>query len=366
MSFLEIQSPMGTWDLISGGLQNIKSEKKLQSMAPVMKNLSKTAIQARCMIAFFFVSPLLADSPTPTASPNLLSRILYKQCNSATNPNANALINSLVKGAPLGGFNISIQGHGSDKLFGILECRGDLSQKHCATCSSTVAAELQNKCGNASSAWIHLEGCYLRYDNYPFFWQSHDFSELFHQCGEDSLSGTDFSQVLQDVIYKAPIYGGFSAATGSGETYALAQCNAYVNPYDCGVCLRLALYFLEFDCVNLNYMVYVEQDDSQVLLDSCFLRFQQHKFFEREQKGAWWNIRFPSAPPQRINKLAVGITCGALGAAIILLCSLGVCIKIKARRKSVQIHCIVEDGEIPRLSDESTIVANTNHGMPNS
>ncbi|KAH9317216.1 hypothetical protein KI387_018985, partial [Taxus chinensis] len=305
------------------------------------------------MFIIFLMPSLLGESLPPSSQPLSFAKLLYKQCNSKTNPNANALVNTLAENAPLGGFNMSTKGNGSDKLYGVLECRGDMNQKECSTCSSMVVSELQNQCKNSSIVWIQLEGCYLRYERHPFFWKHHDFYELYHQCGEGEgedwgsySSGPGFNEVLEQVVYRAPIHDGFSAAgdDNSGVTaYALAHCNAYLGPYDCGVCLSVALYFLEFDCVSPDYMVNTEEADGQILLDSCFLRFDKYRFFDQEEKGAWWHTKFPAARPRKIQKLALAIACGVVGGAVFALCLLVIYVKIKARRRLAQVHCIAVD-----------------------
>ncbi|XP_057826493.2 plasmodesmata-located protein 8 [Cryptomeria japonica] len=340
-----------------------------------MKKPSKTsAIQATTMSFLFLISPLLGESQPPSSQPFSFTKLLYKQCNSKDNPNANALVTTLATNAPLGGFSMSVEGNGSEKLYGVLECRGDLNKKECAACSSVVVSEQQNHCKDSSSVWLQLEGCYLRYERYPFFWKHHDFYELYHQCGMGenrsyySFNPDDY-EVLEEVLFTAPFHNGFSAAGNNKSgtsTYALANCNAYLSPDDCAVCLRVGLYFLQFDCMSPDYMGYEEEAGGVIVLDSCFLRFDKYRFFDQEEKGAWWNTKFPSAPPSKIKKLAIAISCGVVGGAIFALCLVGIYVKIKARKRLAQVHCIAVDGEVTELSNVSTNIPVANPQASNT
>eukprot|EP01018_Ginkgo_biloba_P036598 Gb_13106 [translate_table: standard] len=82
--------------------------------------------------------------------------------------NLNRLLDELVSKTSETGFNTSSYGQSPNKVYGLLQCRGDASQQDCYDCSRDAKSNIRQDCGNDSGGRLWLDVCYLRYDNYNF------------------------------------------------------------------------------------------------------------------------------------------------------------------------------------------------------
>ena len=62
------------------------------------------------------------------------------------------------------GYNHTTTGNGTvDAVYGLYDCRGDVTGSFCQFCVSTAASEILQRCPNRSSAVIWYNYCILRY-----------------------------------------------------------------------------------------------------------------------------------------------------------------------------------------------------------
>jgi len=74
---------------------------------------------------------------------------------SALERNLNVVLNSLVENVGNTGYNISWYGENGDKMYGLVQCRGDLNASACRTCASRAGDRLRQIC-NGTSGSIHM------------------------------------------------------------------------------------------------------------------------------------------------------------------------------------------------------------------
>ncbi|KAF3773384.1 hypothetical protein EJ110_NYTH55422 [Nymphaea thermarum] len=68
------------------------------------------------------------------------------------------------------GFSNATQGEGSDRVYGMAQCRGDVDQNTCKECIDTSTQKVDDTdCTNPMEAIIWYENCQLRYSNTDFF-----------------------------------------------------------------------------------------------------------------------------------------------------------------------------------------------------
>ena len=68
------------------------------------------------------------------------------------------------------GYNHTSMGTGTvDAVYGLYDCRGDVTGTFCQFCVSTAASDILQRCPNRSSAVIWYNYCILRYSNHDFF-----------------------------------------------------------------------------------------------------------------------------------------------------------------------------------------------------
>ncbi|KAK7858223.1 cysteine-rich repeat secretory protein 55 [Quercus suber] len=59
-------------------------------------------------------------------------------------------------------------GKNQDQVFGLGQCRGDVSSKDCSSCIQDAAKQIRQCCPNQADARIWYEHCFLRYNNKSF------------------------------------------------------------------------------------------------------------------------------------------------------------------------------------------------------
>ncbi|KAK7813044.1 cysteine-rich repeat secretory protein 55 [Quercus suber] len=59
-------------------------------------------------------------------------------------------------------------GKNQDQVFGLGQCRGDVSSKDCSSCIQDAAKQIRQCCPNQADARIWYDHCFLRYNNKSF------------------------------------------------------------------------------------------------------------------------------------------------------------------------------------------------------
>ncbi|KAL4384870.1 hypothetical protein GQ457_15G025830 [Hibiscus cannabinus] len=196
--------------------------------------------------------------------------------NSPFESNLNSLLTSLVNSATYSSYNsYTIMGSTpQDIVYGMYQCRGDLSMPDCATCVARAATRVGSYCPTACGGAVQLQGCYVKYDNATFL-GAVDKNEVYKKCGtsveyakEDEIVGR------RDAVMSGLMNGGgMFRVGGSGEVQGLAQCMGDIGVGECRDCLSEAIGRLKSECGAAAY--------GDVYLGKCYARFST--------VGAWGN-----------------------------------------------------------------------------
>ncbi|KAK9151925.1 hypothetical protein Syun_010234 [Stephania yunnanensis] len=89
--------------------------------------------------------------------------------NSPFTTNLNSLLASLQAKAPSTGLYKDSVGQNPYQLYGVLQCRGDLSSKDCASCAKNGAREALQSCTNSTWGNVWLQTCSLHYSTENLF-----------------------------------------------------------------------------------------------------------------------------------------------------------------------------------------------------
>ncbi|XP_026396251.1 cysteine-rich repeat secretory protein 38-like [Papaver somniferum] len=82
----------------------------------------------------------------------------------------NFLLPSLVSNGSINGFfNTSVSTNPNNTIYGLVQCRGDISMDACRSCLKESSVVVIQKCSNHIDADIRLQTCLLRYSNTRFF-----------------------------------------------------------------------------------------------------------------------------------------------------------------------------------------------------
>ncbi|KAL3576833.1 hypothetical protein D5086_022116 [Populus alba] len=170
------------------------------------------------LIFGIFSTFLLLSSPCHADSNSNLGS-LCSEADNATNSseyqaNLSELQNSLVANAPIqNGFYTTAAGKGANKIYGLTQCRGDISATDCAACIKNVTMEWQLT---------------MR----PILKMQKWFSE-----------GLNFTKALASTTPNQPsmFYTAVLDVGQSGKRYGMAQCTRDLSKSDCGKCLDFQL-----------------------------------------------------------------------------------------------------------------------------
>eukprot|EP01018_Ginkgo_biloba_P004778 Gb_15963 [translate_table: standard] len=169
--------------------------------------------------------------------------------------NLNTMFESfLSKGDSVLYFNASV-GDRDDTVYGLFQCRGDLSNADCSNCVKNVVGQASVLCGRSRGARIHLEGCYLRYDNSMFFGEP-DTELVYKTCSPEISTDVGF-YFRRNNVFDSLVTGSYagndfrvttSGDSNTGLVYGLAQCEEDLSSPDCANCVLTAVQNLKDLC----------------------------------------------------------------------------------------------------------------------
>ncbi|XXG59596.1 hypothetical protein AAC387_Pa04g1650 [Persea americana] len=220
--------------------------------------------------------------------------------NSIFQTNLKILLPSLSSNVSLtkGFYNTSI-GEGSDKVYGLVLCRGDVPPDTCRNCTNFASADLLSRCQSRSSAiWYDL--CQVQYSDTNFFdfsttiWWFWVWSEINMTDSGVEPFKTARGQLMRDLANKAayePWRGMFATGelnySSTNNVYGLMQCKPVISAEACHKCLEDATGFIPTCCDS--------RIGGRVVSEVCNLRFEDRNFFGESLVGG--PAPSPTLPP---------------------------------------------------------------------
>lgn len=230
---------------------------------------------------------LLILSSLPLPSLSAVDTFVFGGCtqlrylpNSPYESNLNSLLTSLVNSATYSSYNnFTIQASSpQDALYGLYQCRGDLSMPDCATCIARAVTQLGGLCSSTCGGALQLDGCYVKYDNSTFLGVE-DKTVVLKKCGP-SVGYEEEAMARRDAVLAA--LAGSSGAYrvgGAGKVQGVAQCVGDLSAPECGDCVGEAIGRLKSDCGTADY--------GDMFLGKCYARYSTHgpPFFSKAHHG---------------------------------------------------------------------------------
>ncbi|KAF4370333.1 hypothetical protein CsatB_024813 [Cannabis sativa] len=196
--------------------------------------------------------------------------------------NIDNLLSELALKTPSTGFLTSSYGKGEDQVYGLAQCRGDVSTEDCSSCVKDAADQIKTRCPNEADARIWYDFCFLRYNNKSSFIGKVDTSYGILYANVQNVSDPEnFKKelgALMNQIRKEAVQPK-NQGLGKGETqlspfvtlYALVQCTRDISSIDCAQCLAIAVENFDHFCKN--------KKGCRVLYSSCYVRYELYPFF---------------------------------------------------------------------------------------
>ncbi|OEL23985.1 Cysteine-rich repeat secretory protein 55 [Dichanthelium oligosanthes] len=181
----------------------------------------------------------------------------YAGSNKAVAGINSVLADLVATGSTGGGFATSTAGKGKYVVYGLAQCRGDVSAADCAACLTADAKQLPISCSSSSDARIWYDYCFMLYDNSNFIGQS------------DTDAGVVYVNV--QVADNAKAFAKLVEYTPFVSVYGLAQCTRDLAPLTCAQCLSTAVSRFGEYCGA--------QVGCQINYSSCRVRHEIYPFY---------------------------------------------------------------------------------------
>eukprot|EP00253_Pinus_taeda_P030189 PITA_30189 len=191
----------------------------------------------------------------------------------------NSVMTRLIKDSSHTGFNTSENG----QVYGLVQCRGDITSDQCYICSQEAYTTLRQKCGNAGGGlmWFEDENCFLRYENYSFFGQK-DTTDGWYLWNQYNVTPSPdvyikavnslFNNLVDEATSGSTLYAsGTTTDSLSRRIYGLVQCTRDMSIDNCTSCLQ--------NTINGISMHYSGRQGARGLMGSCTARYEMTSFF---------------------------------------------------------------------------------------
>ncbi|KAF5741306.1 cysteine-rich repeat secretory protein 55-like [Tripterygium wilfordii] len=236
-------------------------------------------------MAFSYYILLLLFLCTCSCRADRLGEFCNKDTNISGNThisaNIDALLAKLVSGTASSGYIATSYGKDQDKVYGLSQCRGDVSSKDCSNCIQDASKQIRQLCPDQADARIWFDYCFLRYNDKNFIGNIDTSFAIFYFNVENVTDPEEFNKQLGALIdqIRAQAVEPKNQGLGKGETklsplvtlYALVQCTRDLPQIDCAQCLAIAVGNFPNFCDN--------RKGCRALYSSCYVRYELYPFF---------------------------------------------------------------------------------------
>ncbi|CDP14580.1 unnamed protein product [Coffea canephora] len=195
--------------------------------------------------------------------------------------NIDSLLAELMSGTVQNGFSTISYGKAEDQVFGLAQCRGDVSSEDCSSCVEDASKQIRKLCPSQSDARIWYDYCFVRYGTNKFFGQVDTSVGIIFYNVENVTDPDSFNKELaslSDKISSEAVKPG-NKGLGRGKKqlspfltlYEVAQCTRDLTPLSCDQCLAIAIGNFPIFCNN--------KKGCRVLHGSCIVRYELYPFF---------------------------------------------------------------------------------------
>ncbi|CAN6457976.1 unnamed protein product [Victoria cruziana] len=222
--------------------------------------------------------------------------------NSVFQQNLNQLFASLAANISTTGYYKATAGRDPDKVYGVVQCRGDVSGgAGCQDCASSAASLITQYCPQKRSATLWLYKCELRYSDQNFFGVVDANYRLPSYCNLSISTPQKFRDsvislfdALKGLATSSPaLYSAsYVGYTDVIKIYGLAQCTGDLNLSSCNLCLTKGIFSIS-QCLT-------DKLSSSAVSGSCFIWYGTNAFIA--SSGAIASSQQPSPTSYPANQ----------------------------------------------------------------
>ncbi|KAK8946406.1 hypothetical protein KSP39_PZI006851 [Platanthera zijinensis] len=223
--------------------------------------------------------------------------------NSILRQHINGVIIGMVDTTRERGYAIFSVNDGSNSVFGLTWCRGDIGPKACSDCIIAASQDLQEFCPNTSASRIWHDLCFLRYDTTLFLGTIDNSDMKGWRSEKEAEDPVKFSMAVLQLLNW--VKTGTAAAKnefGMGKRsfnynasitiYGMAQCTRDLQGITCMQCLE------ELTSVMIKYCTTTE--GCLYMSSSCLLRFEIYNFLFASTIPTYPEVDAPAPSPSTI------------------------------------------------------------------
>eukprot|EP00253_Pinus_taeda_P016626 PITA_16626 len=293
--------------------------------------------QTITLFYFILVLPALINITLHGQTCNAVTETPTTNCNSINSTrdspfesNLNRVLDSLAQAATQSGFNISVSGG----VYGLFQCRADLTVDQCHTCWQLATTTVRQQCGYAVGGSTWPFHCFLRYENYSFIGKLDTdlgsiVAELFGHDDTGVLMAADFRGAAQNLLNNLAAEAanetkryafGKALDSLSQRIYGHVQCTRDLNREDCNACLSYSINKI----FSFNTTAGV-----QYLSQSCILRYEVYPFYNSSVLAQGPPRGAGNSPQNKSSHRRTHIILGFAGGLVLVLI---ICAFATARR----------------------------------
>ncbi|XP_077234566.1 cysteine-rich repeat secretory protein 55-like [Tasmannia lanceolata] len=187
----------------------------------------------------------------------------------------------LVAKAPFSGFATASYGNEKERVYGLVQCREDVSKQDCQKCTADAANQTRQLCANQAEARIWFDFCFLRYGTQNFIGELDTGFGIFYWNVENVTDPEAFDMKLGALMDRVRAQAVVPANRGLGKEktnlspfvilYGLVQCTGDLPQLSCAQCFAIAI---------SNFPKFCQyKKGCRVLYSSCYVRYELYPFF---------------------------------------------------------------------------------------
>ncbi|KAH9754417.1 cysteine-rich receptor-like protein kinase 10 [Citrus sinensis] len=235
-------------------------------------------------------------------------------------------------------YSNATEGDYPDKVYGLYNCRFDVSNDVCQDCIKVAIHTIVTNCTGAKEAIVWYDQCMVRFCNssFPSWLETEPSVALLITINVtdpykfSNILAQSFSDLIQNVTsrdFEYPAAAQMVNASSIDKLRTLVQCIPYLSKSDSNICLRGAVAQIPNCCYGKR--------GARILTPSCNIRYELYPFFE--------DPTVPIYPPNKKNGSSDGefktresrtwIAIGATVSSIIVLVLFSFLLRCIKRRK---------------------------------
>lgn len=172
-----------------------------------------------------------------------------------------------------------------DEVYGLLLCRGDVSEKSCQDCIDAATDKILSDCKFKKEAIIWYDQCLIRFSNRSFITTLETEPSFCVYSSEDLTESKKFLKIRRDIFNNLidqainnPVNRMYAKAdvsiTGVGNLYGMVQCTPDLSPSHCRNCLSSGV-------ANFDTSLCPDgKRGKRILTPSCNTRYEVSPFLE--------------------------------------------------------------------------------------